>query len=100
MLKEEFNSSLFPFWISILRANFRNPLLEESCFVRSGSCERGFSARLVSLDLARGVYALQPVSAGYLFYLVVYKFCSFCCQVEPFHFIVSALFQLLFLVVI
>ena len=95
MLKEEFNSSFLPFWISILESNFRNPLLEESCFVRSGSCERGFSARSGSLDSARGVYALPPfsaVSAGYLFYLAVYGFCPFCCQVGPFCFIVSAPF--------
>ena len=37
---------------------FGNPLLKDSYFVRSGSCERGICVRLVSLDSARGVYAL------------------------------------------
>ena len=103
MLKEEFNSSLLPFWISILESNFRNPLLEESCFVHFGSCEHGFSARSISLDPAREVYALPPLSAilaGYLFYLVVYGFCPFCCQGGPFYFVVFSLFLLSFLVAI
>ena len=84
-----------------MERNFRNPLLEESCFVHSGSCEHGFSVRPVSLDPAQGVYALLPLSAvstGYLFYLAIYEFCPFCCQVGPFNFIVSTPFKLLFLV--
>ena len=82
MLKEEFNSSLFTFWISNLGEHFENPLSKESYFVHSGSCEHGFVARLVLLDPTRGVYSLSSlskISAGYLFYLVVYEIYTFFC---------------------
>ena len=101
MLKEEFNSSLFPFWISNLESKFGNPLLEESCFVRSGSYGHGIVARLVSLDPARGDLGLpqfRATSVGFLFYGSDFRFAPFGCEVGLSRFIVSALFQLLFLV--
>ena len=81
----------------------QNPLLKDSCFVHSGSYERGICARLVSLDLAQGVYVLPSLSAdlvGYLFYCAGFGFCPFFHQVGPSHFIVFALFQLSFLVAV
>ena len=103
MLKEEFNSSLFTllnlgFW----RENWKSPSVD-SCFARSGSCERGIDARSVSLDPARGVLALpslSSVSAGSLFYLAVFSFCLFCGQVGPSCFMVFTSFQLSFLVAV
>ena len=84
-------------------SQFGNPLLKDSCFVRSGSCERGICARLVSLDSARGVCALPSFSVdlvGGLFYRAGFNFCPFFHQVGPSYFIVFAPFQLLFLVAV
>ena len=86
-----------------MESKFGNPLLKDSCFVRSGSCERGICARLVSLDSARGVYVFPLLSvdlAGYLFYCAGFGFCPFFHQVGPSRFIVFAPFQLPFLLAV
>ena len=82
---------------------FQNPLLKDWTFVRSGSCERGIFARLVSLDSALGIYVLLSLStdlASYLFYCTGFGFYPFCCQVGHSHFLVLVLFQVFFFVVV
>ena len=72
MLKEEFNSSLFPFENLNFGEHFGKSSPVDFCFACSGSCECGIFMRSVSLDPAQGFYALPPLSAvsvGYLFYL-------------------------------
>ena len=91
MLKEEFNSSLLPFWNFNFGEHFGKPSSVECCFAHSGSCEHGFVTRLVLLDPTQGFYALSALSivlSGYLCYLASFGICPFCCQVGPFHFMV------------
>ena len=50
------------------------------CFVHFGSCEHGICARLVSLDLAQGVFALSSLLvdlADFLFYCAGLSFYPF-----------------------
>ena len=73
------------------------------CFVRCGSYGRGIVARLSSLDPARGNLGLprfSATSAGVLFSGLDSRFCPFGCEVGLSRFIVSAPFQVLFLVAV